>query len=156
MNGSQYVAWSADGSSFSTTPAAYFEFVRGARLRPLVAAQLRRLREGADLVSVGTSIRTAYFRAEFPPALADALSMAYYRLGGDSVELLVGGEVIEEPAVELGMGLREVYAHVRGSHTLLWACKRCWASLFTEQAIVYRETRHLDQLWWSSRSVFAA
>jgi pyruvate,water dikinase len=35
---------------------------------------------------------------------------------------------------------------VSGIHTLLSACKRCWASLFTDPAIIYREVRGIDHL----------
>jgi phosphoenolpyruvate synthase/pyruvate phosphate dikinase len=145
VNDSPYIAWSADGGGFTTTAAAYREFVQAARLRPLVATQLRRLRQGADLIAVGAFIRTAYFDATVPSAVADAISDAYLRLGGDAVELVVGGAA-GDPLVEFLTGPQEVFLHVRGSHTLLSACKRCWASLFTDRAIVYREVRDVEQL----------
>ncbi|GAA1615646.1 hypothetical protein GCM10009789_82140 [Kribbella sancticallisti] len=146
MSGSPYITWSPDGSGFTTTPAAYREFVRTARLRTVVATQLRRLRRGADLIAVGASIRNAYFYADVPPAVAEAISDAYRRLGGDAVELVVGGEPADDPIVEFLTGPQEVFLHVRGPNALYSACKRCWASLFTDRAIIYREVRAIDQL----------
>jgi pyruvate,water dikinase len=146
MTDSPYVAWSPDGSSFTTTPAAYREFVQAAHLRPVVDTQLHRLRQGAELAAVGASIRSAYFYADVPPALVEAIVDAYDRLGGSGVELTVGGEGFGDPLVEFLTGPHEEVLHVHGPHALLSACKRCWASLFTDRAIVYREVRDIDQL----------
>jgi phosphoenolpyruvate synthase/pyruvate phosphate dikinase len=63
MTDSSQIVWPT-GSCFATTSTAYREFVDAARLRPLVARQIRRLRRGADVVAVGASIRTAFFDAE--------------------------------------------------------------------------------------------
>jgi pyruvate,water dikinase len=146
MNASPYITWSPDGTSFSTTRAAYREFVQAARLRPVVATQVRRLRRGADLIAVGASIRNAYFYADVPPAVAEAICDAYHRLGGDAVELWVGGEAADDPIVEFLTGPQEVFGQVHGSPAVLAACKRCWASLFTDRGIIYREVRGIDPL----------
>ncbi len=43
-------------------------------------------------------------------------------------------------------GQQETYLNVRGESELLRACRRCYASLFTDRAIVYRETNGFDHL----------
>lgn len=146
MECSPYVSRSPDGSGFSTTPAACREFVRAARLRPLVGTKLREFRHGADLLAVGASIRNAYFWADLPPDVAEAISDAYQRLGGATTELVVAGEPAAEPIVEFLTGPHEVFDQVNGLPALLAACKRCWASLFTDRAIMYREVRGIDHL----------
>ncbi|MEU4392615.1 PEP/pyruvate-binding domain-containing protein [Kribbella sp. NPDC023855] len=146
MEGSPYVCWSPDGSSFGTTPAAYREFVRAARLRPMLGTKLREFRRGADLLAVGASIRNAYFWADLPPDVAEAISAAYERLGGATAELVVAGEPAAEPIVEFLTGPHEVFDQVNGLPALLAACKRCWTSLFTDRAIMYREVRGIDHL----------
>ncbi len=41
-------------------------------------------------------------------------------------------------------GLQETYLNIRGEDDLLEACRKCYASLFTARAIVYREEKGFD------------
>ena len=43
-------------------------------------------------------------------------------------------------------GQQETYLNVHGESELLRACRKCYASLFTDRAIVYRETNGFDHL----------
>ncbi|TCN27056.1 pyruvate phosphate dikinase-like enzyme [Kribbella orskensis] len=146
MIDSPHITWSDDGRGFATTAPAYREFVRSARLRPMAATQIRRLREGADIVAVGAVIRTAFCDAEIPPGVVAAIEEAYQKLGGADVELQVSGTAAGEPLDEFFTGPQEVFLHVTGLQALLAACKRCWASLYNDRAIIYREVRDIDQL----------
>lgn len=141
-----YVVQAVETPGFVTTESAYREFVKAARLRPLVATQIRRLREGADLVAVGAYICTAYFEAEVPAQLATAIEEAYRSLGGSNSGVVVGCETDAEPLDEFLTGPRELFAGVKGESALLAAVKRCWGSLFTDRAIIYREVRDIDHL----------
>ncbi|WP_328324550.1 hypothetical protein OHA70_33580 [Kribbella sp. NBC_00382] len=146
MTENLYVVSCAGHPGFVTTPAAYREFLQAARLRPLIATQLRRLREGADLVAVGAFIRTAYFDAELPPELTESLLGAYRQLGRAGAELVVGAVTTDDQLDEFLTGPHEIFVGVTGEQALLAAVKRCWGSLFTDRAIVYREVRDIDHL----------
>lgn len=143
MSDTPFVVRADEQPGFVTTEAAYREFVRAARLRPLVETQLRRLREGADLVAVGACIRTAYFDAEVPTDVAAAIEEACARLGGPDVELAVADDRLDDFLT----GAHEIFVGVNGRRALLAAVKRCWGSLFTDRAIVYREVRDIDHLF---------
>ncbi len=43
-------------------------------------------------------------------------------------------------------GQQETYLNVSGEEELLEACLKCYASLFTDRAIVYREQRGIDHM----------
>jgi len=146
MSDAPFVVRADDPPGFVTTEAAYREFVQAARLRPLVATQLRRLREGADLVAVGASIRTAYFNAEVPAGIAAAIDEACARLGGPDAELVIGGVVADDQLDEFLTGPHELFFGVKGRPAVLAAVKRCWGSLFADRAIIYREVRDIDHL----------
>ncbi len=146
MTDSPYVECQAGVGGFSTTEAAYREFVRAARLRPLIATQLRRLREGADIVAVGAYIRTAFFEAKVSPEVAGAITKGYRQLGGPDTELSVSCVPVGEPLDEFLTGPQEIFFNVHGDQPLLSACKRCWASVFNDRAIIYREVRGIDHL----------
>jgi pyruvate,water dikinase len=146
MTDSPHITWSNDGTGFATSAPAYREFVQSARLRPLVATQIRRLREGADIGAVGAVIRTAFFDAELPPSIVASIEEAYQKLGAADMELQVSGTAADEPLDEFFTGPQEVFLHVTGLQALFAACKRCWASLYNDRAIIYREVRDIDQL----------
>jgi phosphoenolpyruvate synthase/pyruvate phosphate dikinase len=146
MTNSPQIVW-ANEACFATTSTAYREFVEAARLRPLVAMQIRRLRGGADVVAVGASIRTAFFDAELPACLAETIAAAYQQLGGAGTAVAVRSEAPDENLLEGSLaGRQETFLNVTGLTPLLAACKRCWASLFTDRAIIYREVRGIEHL----------
>lgn len=146
MTENLYVVSCAGHPGFVTTHAAYRDFLQAARLRPLIATQLRRLREGADLVAVGAYIRTAYFDAEMPADLVEALVKAYRELGRTGTEMVVGAVISDDQLDEFLTGPHQIFVGVQGEQALLAAVKRCWGSLFTDRAIVYREVRDIDHL----------
>ncbi|WP_112237288.1 PEP/pyruvate-binding domain-containing protein [Kribbella monticola] len=146
MKDNSFVVWDDQRSGLVTTEAAYREFVRAARLRPVIAAQLRRLREGADVVAVGAFIRTAYFDAQVPDDVAAALEEACADLGGPDAELVVGSVVADDQLDEFLTGPHEIFVGVSGQRALQAAVKRCWGSLFNDRAIIYREVRDIDHL----------
>src|SRR3546814_6302509 len=43
-------------------------------------------------------------------------------------------------------GQQETFLNVRGRRALLDACRRCYASLFTDRAISYREAKGFDHM----------
>lgn len=146
MNPTPYVVQAGDQPGFVTTESAYREFVQAARLRPLVATQIRRLREGGDLLAIGAYIRTAYFEAEVPAELAAEIEKAYLCLDGPDTGVVVGGEVVGDQLDEFLTGPQEIFFGVKGRRALLAAVTRCWGSLFSDRAIIYREVRDIDHL----------
>jgi phosphoenolpyruvate synthase/pyruvate phosphate dikinase len=120
---------------FTVTRAGYDEFVRAARLRPLIAHQVRRYRAGADLVGVGVAIRTAFCFAEWPAGLRDEIAAAYRRLGGDGTRVVVRGGTAPE-----------VFENIDNGRDLLAACRRCFAAQYTDEAIRSRENGGGDHL----------
>ncbi len=118
---------------FELTPAAYQEFLSTTSLRPFIAGQLRRYHHGADLLAVGAAIRTAFAYAEMPVGLARRITAAYQSLGGEGTAVVVRSE-------------GEIFRNVRTSRDLLAACKRCFAALFSDQAIALREEQGVDHL----------
>jgi phosphoenolpyruvate synthase/pyruvate phosphate dikinase len=146
MSETTYLVRPDEQPGFVMTEAAYREFVRAARLRPLIATQLRRLHGGTDVVAVGAHIRTAYFDAEVPAGVVAAIDQACARLGGPGTEFVVGGVVTADQLDEFLTGPHEVFVGVQGKRALLAAVKRCWVSLFSDRAIIYREVRDIDHL----------
>jgi phosphoenolpyruvate synthase/pyruvate phosphate dikinase len=143
---SEHIIRSTDrpGTAFATTPAAYREFVRSARLRPVIAGELRRYRRGRNVVAVGAAIRTAFAWAPFPAELAEELLTAYAELGGDGTLVAIGNEGAN--GLPATAWRPESFGNVGNGRDLLAAVKRCYAATFSARAIAFRAEHGLDQL----------
>ncbi|MFI0750245.1 phosphoenolpyruvate synthase [Streptomyces sp. NPDC021224] len=137
---------------FATTAVAYEEFLDGAGLRPRVQEQVDALRRGATLADVGAEIRRLLLGAPLPARLADAVRGAYRELGVAAgrrdPDVAVRSSATAEDLPEASFaGQQETFLGVVGEDAVLEACRRCFASLFTDRAISYREDHgfgHLD------------
>ena len=83
--------------------------------------------------------------------IRDAVAKAYRELsrrsGMDEVAVAVRSSATAEDLPEASFaGQQETFLNVRGERTLLDACRRCFASLFTDRAIAYRENQGFDHL----------
>ncbi|MGW4161021.1 phosphoenolpyruvate synthase [Streptomyces sp. NPDC004788] len=129
---------------FATTADAYQELLGSGDLRRRVEAQLDRLHEGAPLDEVGAAIRSLFLSQPLPTALREAVLAAYAKLaeetGREAPEVAVRSSATAEDLPEASFaGQQETYLNVCGADELLRACTRCYASLFTDRAIDYRE-----------------
>jgi pyruvate, water dikinase len=138
---------------FATTADAYREFVAANGLDDIVREQIRRLDDGAPVHEVGGAIRARFRDATVPEDLADAIGHCYDELsrrtpgrrGPASVAVRSSATAEDLPDASFA-GQQETYLNVRGTGDLLDACARCFASLFTDRAIAYREERGYDHL----------
>lgn len=137
---------------FATTADGYRHFVTVNDLEHLIASQLASLRKGAASVAqTGSAIRSAIERSEWPDDLADAICRAYRelsrRLGVDQADVAVRSSATAEDLPEASFaGQQASFLNVRGEAPLLDSARRCFASLFTDRAISYREAKGFDHL----------
>lgn len=136
---------------FATTAEAYWELLDAAGMRPRIAGEIDRLHGGADLAEVGSAIREMFEEAELPGALREEITDAYRklasRLGREDPDVAVRSSATAEDLPEASFaGQQETFLNVTGEAALLGACKRCFASLFTDRAISYREHHGFDHL----------
>lgn len=152
--GEMTVALSGEGiavpAGFATTADAYRAYVAENRLEPKVAALLAAYHDGkVTLQETGQAIRALFLEGEFPAAIADEIRDAYGELGrrsgGDAPAVAVRSSATAEDLPDASFaGQQETFLNVRGPRALLDACRRCYASLFTDRAISYREAKGFD------------
>ncbi|HKK29703.1 MAG TPA: phosphoenolpyruvate synthase [Alphaproteobacteria bacterium] len=137
---------------FATTAAAYWAFIEANDLGDRIAEQVGKLKsDRSNLHAVGTAIRDLIIGGEFSPALSQAI-MRFYRdlgeaFGETDAAVAVRSSATAEDLPEASFaGQLETFLNVRGEEALLDACKRCFASLFTDRAIAYREDHGFDHL----------
>ena len=134
-------------NGFATTAEAYRAFLRLGGLEATIDAAMAGLDVGRidQLQAAGQKIRSAILNAELPAELAGELVAAYRRLEAESgahCDVAVRSSATAEDLPEASFaGQQESYLNVRGERMLLESVRRCFASLFTDRAIVYRVER---------------
>jgi pyruvate,water dikinase len=135
---------------FAITADAYRHLFDTTGLSQRIPALLEGLntRDLADLASRGLAVRQAITAAELPADLQQAIVAAYEQLGnGTAVDVAVRSSATAEDLPDASFaGQQETYLNVRGGAVLLEACRRSFASLFTDRAISYRRDKGFDQL----------
>lgn len=135
---------------FALTAAAFRLHLRENRLDAHLEQSLRLLSEGQRTLSgAGAEIRRLILEAELPEPLVNAVSTAYQQLCEQSktglVAVAVRSSATAEDLPEASFaGQQESYLNVVGEQALLQACKDCYASLYTDRAIAYREEQGFD------------
>jgi pyruvate,water dikinase len=137
---------------FAVTAAAYRTYIETNELAPKLRAHLDAYHGGKEsLAEAGAAIRRLITDAEFPAPIGDSIRAAYRELAkrcgtGDLAVAVRSSATAEDLPQASFAGQQESYLNVRGESELLRACRRCYASLFTDRAIVYRETNGFDHL----------
>jgi pyruvate,water dikinase len=144
--GEMYNALSSKGvrvpNGFAITAEAYRRFLGATDLERRIAERLRGLntQDTEELHRRGQEIRQAILTAELPQGLEEAVLAAYRRLGeNQDVDVAVRSSATAEDLPDASFaGQQETFLNVQGPRALLDACRRCFASLFTDRAISYR------------------
>ncbi|WP_413850431.1 phosphoenolpyruvate synthase [Albidovulum sp.] len=129
---------------FATTAAAFRSFLAANRLDEVIAGRLAALDAGrTDLASAGRAIREAITGADWPEGIAAEIRAAYAELarrtGRDSPAVAVRSSATAEDLPDASFaGQQETFLNITGEGALLDACRRCFASLYTDRAITYR------------------
>jgi len=137
---------------FATTSKAYREFLQVNGLNQKIQDLLDDLHKGEQtLEKVGKSIRRLFAGASFPEQTAQAIRDAYARLAArydeEDVDVAARSSATAEDLPEASFaGQQETFLNIAGGDDLLEACRRCYASLFTDRAISYREEKGFNHL----------
>ena len=137
---------------FATTAVAYWGFIDENGLRKKIASQIRRMQSGAaTLKGTGAAIRQLILKGKIPTELQDEIAKFYAALQRrahvKALDVAVRSSATAEdlPTASFA-GQLESFLNIRGEKALLSAVRRCFASLFTDRAISYRESRGFDHM----------
>jgi pyruvate,water dikinase len=137
---------------FAVTADAYRQFIDANGLQKTVSSVLSELAgDKLSLAEAGAAIRRAILRGEWPEDTAQAIRTAYEELnrrtGQHDMDVAVRSSATAEDLPDASFaGQQETYLNIRGERALLDACRRCFASLFTDRAISYRQAKGFDHL----------
>jgi pyruvate,water dikinase len=132
---------------FAITAAGYWHILHETELDQFIEAQLRDLETNdvKELQKRGAAIRDAMLAAKLPTDLRQEILEAYDQLGQHSdgpISVAVRSSATAEDLPEASFaGAQETFLNVVGADRVIEACRRCYASLFTDRAISYRAER---------------
>jgi pyruvate, water dikinase len=137
-------------NGFAITADAYWRMLEAAGAWQPLRAALDGLdpSDVADLARRGRQAREIVYGAGLPDDVAAEVLAGYRQLQteyGQDVSLAVRSSATAEdlPTASFA-GQQDTFLNIHGEQTLLDACRRCFASLFTDRAIHYRIDQGFD------------
>ena len=139
-------------NGFAITADAYWDLLGRTRLDQRIKEILSGLdtQDAANLQQRGNAVRRQLVGAALPDDLQAEIIAAYHQLcegAAEPVDVAVRSSATAEDLPDASFaGQQETYLNVQGEAALLESCKRCFASLFTDRAISYRQDKGFDHL----------
>lgn len=137
-------------AGFATTAYAYQHFIKAAGLE----TKLREIFADLDVEDIdnlrerGRKARILMLQTSFPEELQQAIAQAYKTLCnqyGTDTDVAVRSSATAEDLPDASFaGQQETYLNVHGLPGVLQACHKCFASIFTDRAISYRQIKGFD------------
>src|SRR5690554_701694 len=135
-------------NGFATTSFAFWEFLKENDIQAPIETILTQLdRETySNLAEIGKQVRDLILGAEFSTSFSKEISDEYVVLcGKDLKEVAVRSSATAEDLPEASFaGQHDTFLNIKGKDALLKAVKNCFASLYTNRAIKYREDKGFD------------
>jgi phosphoenolpyruvate synthase/pyruvate phosphate dikinase len=136
---------------FCITTSAYRDFIASSHemdefLDLLDNLPLDRIEE---IRLLGMQIRDHLQSIAMPKEIESDIMDAWKRSGEDQSYAIRSSATAEDLPTASFAGQQETYLNVKGAAQLLQAVQKCWASLFTDRAIIYRAKNGFD-----NRSVY--
>jgi len=131
---------------FATTSEAFFNFLTVTGLDKKISDIMEKLdvQDLAQLAISGKEIRNLILNSLLPDDLQKDIVEAYAKLSakygtGDTDVAVRSSATAEDLPGASFAGQQETYLNIVGTENVLVAVKKCFASLFTDRAIVYRK-----------------
>ncbi|MFA4960429.1 MAG: phosphoenolpyruvate synthase [Candidatus Pacearchaeota archaeon] len=137
-------------NGFAVTAYAYRYFIEKENLKERIKSTLKGLdtHNTRDLMKRGEQIRNLILKANIPDEIKLEIGKSYKKLCreyGHEIDVAVRSSATAEDLPDASFaGQQETYLNIRGEEALLIACKKCFASLFTNRAISYRVDKGFD------------
>jgi len=140
-------------NGFAITASAYIRFLEENKLTEKMHAVLKGLdtHDIDNLQKRGKAIRTMMLAAEIPADIKKDIALAYKKLseecGMKNADVAVRSSATAEDLPNASFaGQQETYLNISGEKATIEAVKKCFASLFTDRAISYREDKGFDHM----------
>jgi len=132
-------------NGFVITAEAYRLFIEENNLKEDFSARLEKAQnDEAKLLEAAEHFRAAIKNAALPPALESEIRKGFTLLGAERVAVRSSATAEDLPDASFA-GQQETYLNVQGIDEVLLQVKNCYASLWTNRAVCYRQNKGYDQ-----------
>lgn len=131
---------------FTITTSAFALAAQGAEMDRLLTELARvPVADREHLAALAAGARALLGRAALEPEVARPVVAAYAAFGAGALVAVRSSATAEDLAAQSFAGQQDTYLNVVGEAALLDAVRRCWASLYSERAVIYRARNGIDQ-----------
>ena len=132
-------------NGFATTAAAFWEYIKENKIQASLKDLLTQLDRTnySNLESIGQQARDLILSGKLSDSFIEEITMAYNELcaGGMCAVAVRSSATAEDLPDASFAGQHDTFLNSRGEKSLLEAIQKCFASLFTNRAIKYREDK---------------
>jgi len=133
---------------FAITVKAFQDFIAHNNLEHPISLLMKSLDRTAysNLEAVGKDVRMLIVSGRFSARLSSEITTAYKDIFEDGMQgVAVRSSATAEDLPDASFaGQHESYLNVKGINALLYAVRKCFASLYTDRAIKYREDKGFE------------
>ncbi|HEX5750386.1 MAG TPA: phosphoenolpyruvate synthase [Archangium sp.] len=133
-------------AGFCVTTEAYQAMTRDNQGLARLLDELTHLKaeERERISGIGAKIRLAIERAPIPEGIAEEIAGALAKLGEQGAFAVRSSATAEDLPTASFAGQQDTYLNIIGEKAILAHVSKCWASLFTDRAIIYRMQNGFD------------
>ncbi|HEY8804275.1 MAG TPA: phosphoenolpyruvate synthase [Clostridium sp.] len=128
---------------FCVTTKAYKAFLQYNKLLNFIPEVIKDANL-ENISQIGEKIRKKVARSEIPEEIAREILSAVQKTGIDNYYAVRSSATAEDLAFASFAGQQDTYLNIKGDDDLLISVRDCWASLFTDRAIIYRIQNKID------------
>ncbi|ANE49572.1 phosphoenolpyruvate synthase [Flavisolibacter tropicus] len=133
---------------FAATASCFWNFLESYNLTTALQQLMDRLDRNnyVNLKEIGKAARELILSHELPPATQAQIINAYRELSGtEDIAVAVRSSATAEDLPEASFaGQHDSFLHIEGGEAVIRAVHKCFASLYTDRAIKYREDKGFD------------
>ncbi|TKH17458.1 phosphoenolpyruvate synthase [Bacillus wiedmannii] len=125
---------------FCVTTVGYEKAIEQNEELQTLLQQLTKLKmeERAQIGEMSKKIREVIMAVEIPPDVVEAVTHYLSRFGNEHAYAVRSSATAEDLPYASFAGQQDTYLNIIGEKAILQHVRKCWASLFTERAVMYR------------------
>ncbi|RBP30134.1 MULTISPECIES: phosphoenolpyruvate synthase [Bacillus] len=125
---------------FCVTTVGYEKAIEQNEELQTLLQQLTKLKmeERAQIGEISKKIRETIMKVEIPSDVVEAAAYYLSRFGNEHAYAVRSSATAEDLPYASFAGQQDTYLNIIGKEAILQHVRKCWASLFTERAVIYR------------------
>ncbi len=133
-------------NGFILTAEAYKSIIKENKIDSIIKEKLRDAgRDEKNLLSLAAELRALFKKAKFPKEIKELIQKAYAEMGENISVAIRSSATAEDLSDASFAGQQETYLNVQGIEDVLKQILNCYASLWTDRAVMYRLKQNYKQ-----------